>query len=194
MIDLKVFAADSMHYYCRLREKIIPSGVAEYGERLNSGNGFSSKPPLSLSALECADLEAVALWRILAHYKASSPFDPYMLARDRKVVGIKSGNGDIVSLMAEDAVDCLDWDDCDSVPSVTSDYCEWVRGKTHAVVGRIGSDEVWITQGEAIDKYGLNPRSLWWRRENSGIKFERRNGSFMYELGSLLSVTWGTRS
>lgn len=191
---MKAFAADSVDYYCRLREKVTPSGVAEYGERLNSGDGFGSKPPLSLSALECADLEAVALWRILAHYKESGPFDPYMLARDRKVVGIKSGNDDIVALMAGDAIECLEWDDCDSVPSATSYYCKWVRSRTRAVVGLVGSYEVWITQREAIEKYGLNPRSLWWRREHSGVKFEMRNGAFMYELGSLLSVTWGTRS
>lgn len=194
MIDLKAFTADTVPYYKRLRAKVVPSGVAEYGERGGSAPGFSSKPPMSLAALECADLEVVALWRILAHYGEHKAFNPYMLARDRRVVGIQSGSEDVVHYMADDAADCVEWDGGSQVSVHTRSYCDWVRGKTVSCVGVIATDGDWITQDEACELYGLNPKSLWWRREKSGIRFEERNGVFLYDRDSLAAIAWGTRS
>lgn len=188
VIDLKAFTDDAVPYFKRLRAKVVPSGVAEYGERGGSAPGFSSKPPMSLTALECADLEAVALWRILAHYGEHKAFNPYMLARKGRVIGIRSGHEDIVHYMADDAAECIEWDDGGRITVQTRSFCDWVRSKTISCVGMLAAEGDWITQDEACELYGLNRKSLWRWRESGDVRFEKRDGTFLYDRCSLADM------
>lgn len=187
MIDLKAFVADSPLYYGRLRARVEPSGVAEYGEKAGAGGGFASRPPFPLSALECSDLEAVALWRILAHYGEHGAFNPYMVGRNRKVVGVKPDSGEIVHYMAEDAAECLEWDDCASVPNATASFCEWVRGKTLAVVGAAVEAD-WLTHEEVCNLTGATKQQLWRMRNSGSVKFRPSGSSFIYCKRSIADV------
>lgn len=189
MLDVEAWADDAPLYYARLRSEAIPNGVAQYGDEPQGGGGKAeSKPPISLGAFEASEREAVALWRVLAHLGASRPFDPYMRAQGRRVVGLKMLDEPeyIVECMAEDVIAYLELAGEGEVPERTLSFCHKARSQSMLIVGDL-SEPVndWIGQDEAIAQFGLNFKSLWWRRKNGLVEFRVENGEFFYSRSSL---------
>lgn len=183
MIDLGVFTRDAKDYYLRLRANMVPGNIM-FNDAPGPANSMESSPPLSISMLEAAEREAVALWRILNFYDAHKPFNPYMRAAGRRVIGVQSGCDDVVELMADDARECVALDMGSAVDAPTVDFCHRTRMASVGLIGEL-DDTDWITHDEAIEAFGLNRKSLWWRRKNGLVKFKAAGDSFIYSRQSL---------
>lgn len=188
MLDLKAWAQDSPLYYARLRSAAVPNGVTRYGDEPLGGGSEDGQPPINIDALEASENEAVALWRALSHYKAETPYNPFMRHIRRKVVGLRMVDEPefIVSCMADDVIDCVNLSGPGEVSPRTLSFCHKVRSYSKMIVGDLGIVvDDWIGQEEAISLYGLNFRSLWWRRNRGLVKFKVENGEFLYSRASL---------
>lgn len=192
MLDLKVWADEAPQYFARLRSVAIPNGVAKYGDEPTGGGGkAASKPPISLGAWEAAEHEAMALWRVLAHFGAEKPFNPYMRAVNRRVVGMKMCDEPefVVSCMADDVLDCLNLYGPGPVPSRTVTFCNKVRSASELIVGDLSVvAEDWVTGDEARAYEGVLRSTLYNWRSRGRVKFKIENGEFFYERSSLMAA------
>lgn len=188
MLDLKAWAQDSPLYYARLRSAAVPNGVTRYGDEPLGGGSEDGQPPINIDALEASENEAVALWRALSHYGAETPYNPFMRHIRRRVVGLRIVDEPefIVSCMADDVIDCVNLAGPGQVSPRTLSFCHKARSHSKMIVGDLGIVvDDWIGQEEAISLYGLNFRSLWWRRNRGLVKFKVENGEFFYSRASL---------
>lgn len=183
MLDLKAWAEDAPLYYARLRSAAIPNGVAEYGDEPKGGGGKAkSKPPISLGALEAAERETVALWRVLAHYRANRPFDPYMRAQGRRVVGMKMCDEpeEIVSAMSEDVLTYLETFG-GAVPASTLSFCHKARSQSKLIVGDLSRMVgPFVTNSEALAMPRIDKFILYKWRVRGRVEFEKVEGEFHY--------------
>ena len=184
MIDLARFVDTAPSYYGQRRSAMGPALGAVYGETVAPSGSPESSPPVSLRALEASEMEAVALWRILAHYKAEKPFNPYMRAKGRRVVGLKLDADEIVHYMADDAADCLAWDLAAAVPRDTVAFCGRARAATIKVVGESDGED-WFTQDEVMEFYGVSRKLLWWWRDKGLVRFREVGDQFLYSRTSV---------
>lgn len=184
MIDLAQYVESAPSFYGRLRAAMVPALGAVYGETVLPSGGPESSPPVSLRALEAAEGEAVALWRILAHYGAEKPFNPYMRARKRVVVGLKLDTDEIVHYMADDAAGYLDWDCGESVPSMTRAFCSRARLSSVKVVGDIDPEPDYVSTPVAVEM-GANYILLNKWRHRGRVVFKDSAFGYLYERRSL---------
>lgn len=191
MLDLKAWADDAPQYFARLRSVAIPNGVAQYGDEPTSDGKAASKPPISLGAWEAAEAEVMALWRVLSHYGQEGPFNPYMRAINRRVVGMKMCDDPefVVSCMADDVIDCVDLMGPGQVSSRTVTFCHKVRSASVLIVGDLSAvAEDWVTGDEAREYEGVLRSTLYNWRSRGRVKFKIENGEFFYERDSLMAA------
>lgn len=194
MLDITAWADDAPLYYARLRSAAIPNGVAQYGDEPKGGGGkAASKPPISLGAFEAAERESVALWRVLSHLGANRPFDPFMRAQGRRVIGLKMLDDPefVVACMAEDVIAYLDLVGVGAVPSRTLSFCHKARSQSKLVVGDLSSVSgtwdslpLWVKSSVAVE-YGVSYPLLNAWRSRGKVAFVRQGDDILYCRDSL---------
>ena len=191
MLDLKAWARDSPLYYARLRSAAVPNGVTRYGDEPLGGGSEDGQPPISIDALEASENEAVALWRALSHYKAETPYNPFMRHIRRRVVGLRMVDEPefIVSCMADDVIDCVNLSGPGEVSPRTLSFCHKARSHSKMIVGDLTATvEPWITGEEAVRHDGVSHDLLSKWRRRGRVDFKVVNGEYVYGVTSFLAA------
>jgi len=191
MLDLKAWAQDSPLYYARLRSAAVPNGVTRYGDEPLGGGSEDGQPPINIDALEASENEAVALWRTLSHYKAETPYNPFMRHIHRRVVGLRMVDEPefIVSCMADDVIDCVNLSGPGEVSPRTLSFCHKARSHSKMIVGDLTAiSEDWITGDEARSYDKVFRSTLYNWRTRRSVRFKVEDGEFFYERSSLMAA------